>query len=140
MTQMKEDPTEKFYGLPLPAPAMPDDFARRVIRRARAEQRRQRLRRGYAFAVAILLITAIPLATLLGPTHDQLATRNGSATGPLGSQSDPFDTADAAQLAQATAPDQLSDYLMPNTAPLRTFTATYSDAAWNYDPNWTSYR
>lgn len=131
--QIKPMKDEPFYGLPLPG-SFPEDFARRVIAQARAEQHRQRVRRRYALAAAMLVIVAIPLATLLGPKRDQLASRDSSTSAPFNDS-----TADE-QLTQAMAPDQPSDYLVPNTAPLRAFTASYSDASWNYDPSWTSYR
>jgi hypothetical protein len=124
---------------PLPAPELPDDFAHRVIARARVEQRRQRIRQR-TIAAAMLLVAALPLARLLHPTGVQLASRDVSTTTQTIPRVYALDTSDNEQLARAAAPDQLSDYLMPNTAPLRAYAAAYSDAAWNYDPSWTSYR
>jgi hypothetical protein len=125
---------------PSPAPELPDDFARRVIARARLEQLRQRVRRRIAIAAAMLLVAALPLARLLHPTRVQLASRDVSTTMQTIPRVYALDTSDNEQLARAVAPDQLSDYLMPNTAPLRAYAATYSDAAWNYDPNWPTDR
>jgi hypothetical protein len=134
MTPMNDETLDR---LPSPAPELPDDFARRVIARARVEQRRQRVRHR-AIAAAMLLVAALPLAMLLRPPRVELASREVPPSPPISTQAYALDAVGDEQLARAAAPDQLSDYLMPNSAPLRAYAAAYSDAAWNYDPSWTT--
>jgi hypothetical protein len=145
---------EKLDRLPWPAPELPDDFARCVIARARVEQRRQRVRHR-TISAAMLLVATLPLAMLLRSTRDQFASRELATRPPIRTHAYALDAQGAAesatrgqgqdaageeQLAHAAAPDQLSDYLMPNTAPLRAYAAAYSDAAWSYDPSWPTDR
>jgi len=144
---------------PFHAPELPDDFARCVIVKARAVQRhRQIAGRIVASMTVMLLAFAIPLA-------NRISSRNGNFSYPTGvrdlvlwehplphvvahnsvardtlasyRQGDDDET-DAAGLADAVNPDAVSDYLMPDTSALTQFAATYSDASWDYDSDWTA--
>ncbi|MGH7841044.1 MAG: hypothetical protein ACREQD_02935 [Candidatus Binataceae bacterium] len=128
---------ETIWEASLPEPILPDDFARRVIAQARLEQHRQLIRRR-VIAAAVVVVAVLPFARpweLLRINHrsgnlpfaqaEDNATPNAQFTETLG---------------QATPPAQVSDYLMPDAAPVRSFAAAYSDAAWDYDPSWTSDR
>jgi hypothetical protein len=118
----------------LPEMSLPDDFARRVIARARLEQRRQSIRRR-VLAVAIVL-AVLPFAHSLELAPNLAQRANPSALAQTG---DEARTEQFSEDLPTAAPEQVSDYLMPDTAPLRTL-AAYSDASWNYDPSWTSDR
>ncbi|MGO9268083.1 MAG: hypothetical protein ACLQBA_24860 [Candidatus Binataceae bacterium] len=152
---------------PFQAPELPDDFARNVIVKARAVQRhRQIAGRIVAGMTVMLLAFAIPLANRISSRNGNLhystanlaardpavvrdlvawghpvphvVVRNSVARDTLASyrQGDNDET-DAAGLAEAVNPDAVSDYLMPNTSALTQFAATYSDASWDYDSDWT---
>jgi hypothetical protein len=43
----------------------------------------------------------------------------------------------AYKLAQQTTPRAIGDYLLPNAGALREFAFAYTDASWQYDPDWT---
>ncbi|HLW71622.1 MAG TPA: hypothetical protein VKS22_13495 [Candidatus Binataceae bacterium] len=127
---------ETVRSIPMPEVVLPVDFARRVIARARLEQRRQLVRRRM-IAAAVAVFAVLPLARSWEPAQN-LAYRPGA--GALAQTGDEASTEQFSEdLSRTAAPEQVSDYLMPNTAPLRTF-AAYSEASWNYDPSWTSDR
>lgn len=109
---------------------LPGDFAPRVIAIARREQHRRRVRfRLAAAAGATLLVALIPLSRLRNHRTDL----RDSAT-----MTWQEDAVEAAQLADATSPDEVTDYLVPNTTRVGEFAAAYTDAAWQYDSDWAS--
>ncbi len=144
---------------PFQAPELPDDFARGVIVKARAVQRHRQIAGRIVAGITVMLLAfAIPLA-------NRISSRNGNFSYPTGvrdlvlwehplphvvahnsvardtlasyRQGDGDET-DAAGLADAVNPDAVGDYLMPNTSALTQFAATYSDASWDYDSDWTA--
>ena len=125
-------------GNPIHAPELPDDFARGVIVKARALQRRRKVRGRIAAGVAVLLVAAaIPLANRIPSQSANLAARHSVALndGIALYQMD-ADQADTLRLAEATSPDAVGDYLLPNTTALTQFASAYSDTSWDYDPDW----
>ncbi len=100
-------------------PSLPDDFAQRVIAQARHEQHRRRVRRriaaaGSAGILALMLVFSGYSRYLridLRPAPDSEVTADNSLD-----QSNL--TAETDQLAIATAPANLDDYLMPTAAAL----------------------
>jgi hypothetical protein len=125
---------------PFLAPELPDDFARGVIIKARAVQRhRQIAGRIVAGMTVMLLAFAIPLANRISSRNGNFFADHSRASATLASyrQSDDDET-DALTLADAVSPDAVGDYLMPNTSALTQFTATYSDASWDYGSDWTA--
>lgn len=120
-------------------PSLPDDFAVRVIARARFEQQRGRLRRrvaagGCAGLLALMLVFAGHVRDFRSGIHPAPTAETVAYNS--------WDSSDLAaetnQLALAAAPDQLDDYLGPSAASLRTFDlADASDAVWqNDDSGW----
>jgi hypothetical protein len=100
---------------PLFEPSLPDDFATRVIARARFEQRRTRLRRRLSAA---------------GGGPSSAPARVSEVSYNAWEQSDL--TAETYQLALATDPDRVADYLVPSAASL----ADLSDAPYATDISW----
>lgn len=128
-------------------PELSANFARRVIVEARAVQRRRRLRGRMAGGVAVILLAAIiPRATHLPwAPHLPWANRLGSPLVHLAASGSPAydasyrpagDQTDAFALAETADPDAVGDYLIPNASALAQFAAGYSDASWEYDPDW----
>jgi hypothetical protein len=112
---------------------LPDDFARRVITRARVVAvRRQRRRRVLGGVAALLLIAILPVATFLRSSIEPPAAPEVASTAPA-SLSDTTLTAGYAQLARATAPAQISDYFAPAAASLADFDQSAAASAWYYD-------
>ena len=109
--------------------AFPDDFARRVITQAHRE-RAQRRRRGMAATSLIILIALLPLNRVLQRTH-------GGATQADLAWQDYYSTK-ATELADATAPAQISDYLAPETARMTHWSGVYAEASWPDDSAWPS--
>jgi hypothetical protein len=116
-------------------PSLPEDFAQRVIAQARHEQHRGRVRRriaagGGAGLLALLLMFSAYsryFRTGLRPTPNSEVTADDSLD-----QSNL--SAETDQLAIATAPADLDDYLMPNAAAFRNFDSAYTgDALWQDD-------
>ena len=108
----------------------PDNFARGVIARARREQSQRRLRaRIVAGSCVVLMLGLVPLHRLVGQQPD---TTSSAA---LAWQDD---SAEATQLAEATAPDEVSDYLAPETTRLSNGLGSYADVSWQYDSDWES--
>ncbi len=110
----------------LPEEHFPDDFAHRVIVQARREQA-QRRSRFAAAASLILLLGLIPLSHFLreNPTApSEVAWQDYSAK--------------ATQLAEATAPAEVSDYLAPDSVRVNNWSASYSEASWQADSDWES--
>ncbi len=114
-------------------PSLPDDFPQRVIARARYEQHRRRVRRrivagGGAGLLALILVFSgysRYQRTALRPAPNSEVTADNSLDQPnLTDETD--------QLAIATAPAALDDYLMPNAAALRNFDSAYT-ALWQDD-------
>jgi hypothetical protein len=128
---------ETLRGASMPEPILPDDFARRVITRARFERRRQLVRRRMIAAAAVVAV-ALPLARPWNLITSRAQRSREVPITQAGEEARTEQFTDA--VAQAATPDQIGDYLMPNTAPLRTLAAAYSDASWNYDPSWTTDR
>jgi hypothetical protein len=123
---------ENTYSRPSRVTDLPDDFPRRVIAQARFEQRQRRHRRYLAAAaLATLIVAAIPFTTLIKPSGEDQLPRDPDATAQSGWQGRSLE----AQLASATAPAGIGDYLMPNAAPLGNFAASYT-GYWQYDPSW----
>lgn len=121
------------------APELPDDFARCVIVKARAVQRhRQIAGRIVAGMTVMLLAFAIPLANRISSRDGNLSAHHSPASDTLASYRQAGDEADALRLAEAVSPDAVGDYLMPDTSALTRFDATYSDASWDYDSDWTA--
>jgi hypothetical protein len=119
---------------PLFEPSLPDDFATRVIARARFEQRRTRLRRRLSAAGGAGLL-AVTLA-LSGYLRD---VRSGPSSAPARVSEVSYNaweqsdlTAETYQLALATDPDRVADYLVPSAASL----ADLSDAPYATDISW----
>jgi hypothetical protein len=116
-------------------PSLPDDFAQRVIARARHEQHRQHVRRriiaggGAGLLALLLMFSGYSRYFRIGlrPTPNSEVTADNSLDqSNLSSETD--------QLAIATAPADLDDYLMPNAAALRNFDSAYTaDALWQDD-------
>ena len=106
-----------------PGEHFPDDFARRVIVKARDEQS-QRRRRGVAVASLILMMALLPLGHALRLTPE-VAAQSEVAWQDYSSK--------ATELAAATAPDELSDYLAPEAVRMNQWSGGYSDASWQYD-------
>src|SRR5271155_2568832 len=111
---------ETARSLTTPELLLPDDFARRVIVQARLEQRRQWLRHR-VLAAAVVMVAVLPLVRSWERAPN-LAHRSIAIA----------QTGEEARADQFTedlpvaAPEQVSDYLMPDSAPFRTF-AAYSD-------------
>jgi hypothetical protein len=116
-------------------PDLPDGFARGVIVKARAVERRRKIGSRIA-AVALLFAAAIPLGSRIVSRPQELAARQLSSPVGIASYQE-SDQADALRLAEATTPDAVSDYLLPNTATVTQF-ASSSDASWDYDSDWSS--
>jgi len=145
-------------GNPIHAPELPDDFARGVIVKARALQRRRKVRGRIAAGMAVLLVAAaIPLANRIPSQSANLAARHSIALNdgiawlvPIPNRAARHspandgiafyqmhaDQADTLRLAEATSPDAVGDYLLPNTTALTQFASAYSDTSWDYDPDW----
>ena len=124
-------------GNPIHAPELPDDFARGVIVKARALQRRRKVRGRIAAGVAVLLVAAaIPLANRIPSRSANRAARRASTFDGIALYQMDADQADTLRLAEATNPDAVGDYLLPNTMALTQFASAYSDTSWNYDPDW----
>jgi hypothetical protein len=114
---------------------LPDDFARRVIAQARREQYQRRVRFRIATAVCAMVIVAlIPLSRT---PHSPRPNPGASDSSPIAWQDDAIE-ASSAQLAAATAPDDVSDYLMPNATRVVNFADYDSEASWQYDPDWAN--
>ena len=112
---------------------LPDDFPQRVIAQARREQHQRRVRYRLAEAACTILIVAlIPLSRALDMRRHQVDPRNALIAWQDDSFADP-----SAQLAAATSPDDVGDYLMPNATRVSNFAHNYADAPWQYDPDWT---
>jgi hypothetical protein len=110
-------------------PELPADFARNVVRTARAVQRRRR-RSVCGGSIAILLAALVPLANQLrSPRQDLAASQTSSSDVLLARQAD--DQANDLRLAQALTPYEVDDYLAPNVDAVQSFAATYSDASWD---------
>jgi hypothetical protein len=129
-------------GRPAREPNLPGDFAWRVIVKARAERRKRQTRHHIAAAgvCAVLMVAAIPIAGFMRSTHSNLASREASALAQRGQQDQSLEEANVDQVAQATKPDEIDDYLIPNTAALTEFASAYTDASWHYDPSWSDDR
>jgi hypothetical protein len=113
----------------LDVPELPADFARNVVRTARAVQRRRR-RSVCGGTVAILLAALVPLVSQFRlPRQELVASRSSSSDAVLASQAD--DQANEIRLAQALTPYEVDDYLAPNVTAVQSFAATYSDASWD---------
>ena len=111
-------------------PELPIDFARNVIRAARAVQRRRLRRMVCGCSIAVLLVALVSLANQFRSPRQDLAARQSSTSDALfARQID--DQTNELQLAQALTPYELDDYLAPNVTPVRSFAATYSDASWD---------
>jgi hypothetical protein len=143
---------------PFQAPELPDDFARRVIVKARAVQRHRQIAGRIVVGMTVMLLAfAIPLANRISSRNGNFSyptgvrdlvlwehplphvvAHNSVARDTLASYRQGDDETDAASLAEATNPDAVSDYLMPNTSTLTQFAATYSDASWYDDSDWTA--
>jgi hypothetical protein len=117
-------------------PDLPEGFARGVIVKARAVERRRKIGSRIA-AVALLFAAAIPLGSRIVSRPQDLAARQALAPEQLALYQD-NDQADALRLAETTNPDAVSDYLLPNTATLTQFASSDSDASWDYDSDWSS--
>ena len=117
-------------------PDLPDDFARGVIVKARAVERRRKIGSRIA-AVALLFAAAIPLGSRFVSHPQDLAARQPSSPVGIATYQE-SDQADALRLAEATNPDAVSDYLLPNTSTVTQFASSYSDASWDYDSDWSS--
>jgi hypothetical protein len=119
-------------------PQLPEDFAWRVIVTARSERRKRQTRRHIVAAgvCAVLMVSAIPIAGFMRSTHSDLASREASALAQSGPQDQSLEEANVDQIAQATKPDEIDDYLIPNTAALTEFTSAYTGASWHYDQWW----
>jgi hypothetical protein len=85
-----------------------------------------------AAACVALLVAMIPLAQSLNSRRQNLATSDSSA---LTWQEESLE---AARIAAATSPDDVGDYLMPGATRVGDFAATYADATWQDDSDWTS--
>ncbi|MFZ0889491.1 MAG: hypothetical protein WA005_13640 [Candidatus Binataceae bacterium] len=119
-------------------PNLPGDFARRVIAKARLEQRQRRIRRRVAAAVCAVLVTAtISLAAFMHSGRNPLASHESRPMAQAGWQEQSLEEARAYQLAQETEPNQIGDYLLPGAGALTEFAYAYTDASWQYDPNWS---
>jgi len=119
------------------APELPDNFARGVIVKARAVQRRRQIGSRIAAGVALILLAAfLPWAIRPRAPLANLAQSHAPAHEALASSWQAADRTNALRLAAADNPDAVGDYLMPGTSALRQFASGYSDASWNYDPNW----
>jgi len=105
---------------------LPYDFAHRVIVQARREQAQRRSRLAAA-ASLVLLLGLVPLSRFL--------RANPTAPSELAWQDD---SAKATQLAEATAPAEVSDYLAPDTVRVSRWSASYSEASWQTDSDWES--
>ena len=132
---------------------LPDDFPKRVIAQARREQHHRRVRlRLAAAACATLFVAIIPLTRILNarrqtsgaPASSALAWQDYSQDYPDPSQyySGNAVPSASAQLAAATSPDNVSDYLMPDAMRIGNFADNFanddSDAPWQYDSDWSS--
>ena len=129
-------------GRPAREPNLPDDFARRVIIKARAEQRKRQTRRHITAAgvCALLMASAIPISSFMQSRRINLASREAPALVHSEQQELSMDEAGAYQIAQETEPEEIGDYLMPNAAALTDFVSAYTDASWHYDPGWSDDR
>ena len=124
---------------PFQPPELPDDFARRVIVKARAVQRhRQIAGRIVAGMTVMLLAFAIPLANRISSRSGNFSAPQLLASDTLASYRQADDETDAARIAEAANPDAVSDYLMPDTSALTQFDATYSNASWDSDSDWAA--
>lgn len=116
------------------APLLPDDFARRVISRAREVRRQRTKRRRITAAAAVLLIAGFPLSLLMRSNYySPVTSQETFSTAQI-----PSSTLDADydQIARADEPAQLSDYIMPSAASVTNFADNYSDALWtDYSSN-----
>lgn len=120
-------------------PSLPADFAQRVLLIARRKLRRRRLRnRIAAITTVLLLIAAIPLATLTRSRHNNLSSRD--STDIAGGQVQWSDEALAYQLEQNRAPRSAGDYLLPNAATLTEFTPADTDLSRQYETPRDYYR
>ena len=118
---------------------LPDDFARRVIAQARREQSERRVRFRVAVAACATLIVAVISMTRTRDLlrHNLDAPDSSAIAWQSNSQDDSDNAIDAAsaQLAAAAAPDDVSDYLMPNARQVGNFANYAADASWQYDPD-----
>jgi hypothetical protein len=114
---------------------LPADFAQRVLLIARKKlDRRRRRNQIVATAALVILLAAIPLTTMLLSRVSGPLSREAAEVAKPGSYSASSDDVLAYQLAQATSVSSAEDYLLPNAATLDRFTASYSGASWQYDP------
>jgi hypothetical protein len=129
-------------GRPVREPNLPDDFARRVIMKARAERRKRETRRSIATTgvCAVLVAAAIPLTSFMQSWRINLASRETPSLVHSEGQDQSMAEAGVYQIEQETRPDEIGDYLMPNTAELAEFASAYTDASWHYDPSWSDER
>jgi hypothetical protein len=129
---------------------LPDDFARRVIAQARREQYEHRVRFRVAAAACATLIVALISMTRVrdarrhnfeAPDSSVVAWQDNAQDYSGDSQDYSGDSIDAAsaQLAAATSPDDVSDYLMPGALRVANFGSDDSDV-WQYDPDWSDTR
>jgi hypothetical protein len=133
--------TEDFSSVthPFQAPELPDDFARRVIAKARAVQRHRQIAGRIVAGMTVMLLTfAIPLANRISSRNGTLSVHHSPVSDTLASYRQDDDETDALRLAEAVSPDAVGDYLMPNTSALTQFDTTYSDASWDYDSDWAA--
>ncbi len=110
----------------LPGEHFPDDFPHRVIVQARHEQS-QRRSRFAAAASLVLLLGLVPLSHFLranSTVPSEFAWQDYSAK--------------ATQLAEATAPAEVSDYLAPDSVRVNNWSASYSETSWKADSDWES--
>src|SRR5262245_14013266 len=118
-------------------PNLPADFAQRVIRQARLQQRRRVTRWRVAAACAAVALVAVPFfgAVLHGP--ESPIDRESKVLLPTGWPQESIEAAGEYQIAQGTPSREVGDYLMPDAAPLREFASSYTDASWQYDSSWS---
>jgi hypothetical protein len=128
--------SSKQSGPPSGELTLPADFAQRVLLIAQKKLRRQRLSRIGASAALLLLMAAIPFATLMHSGPDRVASDDSIEVAQEGWHLQSNDAL-AYELAQTTSPRPPGDYLLPNVAGLTELTSVYSEAYWQYDPNWT---
>jgi hypothetical protein len=112
---------------------LPADFVQRVLADVRFHQRRQRIHRVVTGALLGALVLSFSLASGRGAHHPNVSARR--AAGVAYTQAGWDSTVD--QLAHATEPDQLDDYLMP-AASLDNLDANYSSALSTDEFDWES--